>query len=220
MLVASQSPVDQHYLANPEELWDKPMRELCIDLDNAAIVEAHMQCAAFEMPMKKQDEKWFGPLTAEICAEKLVVDKDGWYHTHPKSLPYPAKDVSLRGVEELKYAIIDVTKLRQGGAAKIIEELEFSRALFELYEGGIVSSTTIMSRIVGILTGVVPPPRHALSCTGDQSRHYACKCNTHQRGMGDRTAVRPFSYLCFNHPLTFSLQRLYEHRRCSDTSYS
>ena len=122
------------------------MKELAVELDNAAIVEAHMQCAAFEMPMSKADEKWFGPLTPSICAEKLLVDKDGWYHAHPKFLPYPAKDVSLRGVEEQKYAIIDVTKLKQGGAAKIIEELEFSRALFELYEGGIVSILVALRR--------------------------------------------------------------------------
>ncbi|KZV69057.1 DEAD/H helicase [Peniophora sp. CONT] len=171
VLIASQAPVDQYYLANPEELWDKPMKELAVELDNAAIVEAHMQCAAFEMPMKKQDEKWFGPLTAEICAEKLVVDKDGWYHTHPKFLPYPAKDVSLRGVEEQKYAIIDVTRLRQSGTAKIIEELEFSRALFELYEGGIflhqgmpylvqeISHDTMRANVIRTNVGWVTEPR-------------------------------------------------------------
>jgi len=62
------------------------------------------------------------------------------YHTHPKFLPYPAKDVSLRGAEEVKYTVLDVSKLgRPGGDVKVLEEVEFSRALFELYEGAIVS---------------------------------------------------------------------------------
>ena len=56
------------------------------------------------------------------------------YHPHPKFLPYPAKHVSIRGAEEEKYTLVDITK----GAPKILEEIEFSRALFEVYEGGVV----------------------------------------------------------------------------------
>lgn len=62
------------------------------------------------------------------------------YHTHPKFLPFPAKHISLRGAEEEKYSVIDVTKVdNPGGQAFILEEVEISRALFEIYEGGIVS---------------------------------------------------------------------------------
>lgn len=56
------------------------------------------------------------------------------YHPHPKFLPYPAKHVSIRGAEEEKYTLVDVTKQ----PPKILEEIEFSRALFEVYEGGVV----------------------------------------------------------------------------------
>ncbi|KAI0030364.1 DEAD/H helicase [Vararia minispora EC-137] len=138
VLVTDSSPVDQYYLENPQELWDKPTSILSLNLDNPTILEMHLQCAAFEMPMRKEDARWFGPMAVELCENKLDTDKDGWYYPHPRFLPYPAKDVSLRGAEEEKYSIIDVTKLYQpGGTAKIIEELEVSRALFELYEGGI-----------------------------------------------------------------------------------
>jgi DEAD/DEAH box helicase domain-containing protein len=60
------------------------------------------------------------------------------YHTNPKFLPFPAKHIALRGAQEEKYTVVDVTK-RLGGSANIIEEVEISRALFELYEGGVVS---------------------------------------------------------------------------------
>ena len=60
------------------------------------------------------------------------------YHTHPKFLPYPAKHVSLRGAEEEKYVLIDITEFERGGTAKLVEEVEISRALFEVYEGGVV----------------------------------------------------------------------------------
>src|ERR1700722_2574707 len=61
------------------------------------------------------------------------------YHTNPKYLPFPAKHINLRGAEEDKYVIVDISAEGPGGSAKAIEEVEFSRALFELYEGGVVN---------------------------------------------------------------------------------
>ncbi|THH10992.1 hypothetical protein EW146_g8195 [Bondarzewia mesenterica] len=138
VLVADDLPIDRHYVNNPQELFDKDMDDLLVDLDSKWIVESHLQCAAYEMPVSLEDEKWFGPWTKELCETKLVKDKEGWYHTHPKSLPFPAKNISLRGAEEEKYDVIDITNLRsEGGVARILEEVEISRALFELYEGAI-----------------------------------------------------------------------------------
>lgn len=68
------------------------------------------------------------------------------YHTHPKFLPYPTKHVNLRGIEEDKYVLIDITEFERGGLAKLIEEIEVSRALFEVYEGGVVRTARIRTR--------------------------------------------------------------------------
>jgi DEAD/DEAH box helicase domain-containing protein len=78
VLVVDKSPVDQYYLENPTELWEKPTNDLSLNLDNPTIVEMHLQCAAFEMPVCKDDTKWFGPLTIELCEKNLVADKEGW----------------------------------------------------------------------------------------------------------------------------------------------
>lgn len=78
MYVADQFPIDQHYVQNPSELFDKPMSELAIDLDSKVILEAHLQCAAHEMPLMDDDEVYFGPSTKEICETRLVKDKEGW----------------------------------------------------------------------------------------------------------------------------------------------
>lgn len=56
------------------------------------------------------------------------------YHPHPKFLPYPARHVSIRGAEDDKYTLVDITK----DVPKMLEDIEFSRALFEVYEGGVV----------------------------------------------------------------------------------
>lgn len=81
----------------PEDLFDRDTEDLIIDLDSKVILEAHLQCAGHEMPLTGEDEEYFGPLTKEICETRLRKDKDGWYHTHPKFLPFPAS-MSQSGV--------------------------------------------------------------------------------------------------------------------------
>lgn len=45
--------------------------------------------------------------------------------------------MAIRGAQEAKYSIIDITRLAKGGEAHILEEIEDSRVLFEAYEGAI-----------------------------------------------------------------------------------
>ncbi|KAI0055143.1 hypothetical protein BV25DRAFT_1816061, partial [Artomyces pyxidatus] len=137
-ILIADNPLEMNFLQNADDLFDKPTSQLIVDLQSRVVLEGHLQCAAQEMPLSVEDDKWFGPLMKEICDAKLRKDKDGWYYTNPKYLPYPAKEVSIRGVEEDKYHVIDLTKARDpGGSPRILEEIEVSRALFELYEGAI-----------------------------------------------------------------------------------
>ncbi|CAE6406342.1 unnamed protein product [Rhizoctonia solani] len=139
ILVADPRPIDQHYVNHPDELFSSNVGELLIDLDNKMMLESHLQCAAHEMPIHSvHDQSYFGPSLPGICHSSLKRDGDGWYHAHPKFLPFPSKYISIRGIEEEKYTVIDTTSLgHTGGQAKILEEIEVSRAIFELYEGGV-----------------------------------------------------------------------------------
>ncbi|KAI6129159.1 P-loop containing nucleoside triphosphate hydrolase protein [Pisolithus thermaeus] len=173
VLVADMSPLDQHYVKYPDALYNNPIEDLVVHLDSKEIVEAHLQCAAYELPVSKDDTLFFGPLLSEICDKKLVKDEDGWYHTHPKYLPYPQKHVAIRGAEEAKYVVVDITKIQEGGqGTKILEELELSRALFEVYEGGVfmhqgltfivkeVSHDTRMAKVVRADVNWITSPRY------------------------------------------------------------
>ncbi|KAI9452326.1 P-loop containing nucleoside triphosphate hydrolase protein [Russula earlei] len=135
--VTEQTGIDCHYFAYPDDLFDKPTSDLIVDVENPLIIEAHLQCAAFEMPLSGDDTYWFGPSTIALCETKLVRDKEGWFHTHPKHLPYPAAALSIRGADEERYTVIDVSNTESGVKGRILEETEISRALFELYEGAI-----------------------------------------------------------------------------------
>ncbi|KAF7440973.1 hypothetical protein PC9H_001322 [Pleurotus ostreatus] len=134
VLVPDMFPVDQHYLHHPEDLWDGPINDIFVDLQSEVILEAHLQCAAHEMPVSTEDEVYFGSSLKHICETRLTKDADGWYHPHTKFLPSPSRHISIRGVQEEKYAVVDVTK---DTYPVIIEETEVSRALFEIYEGGV-----------------------------------------------------------------------------------
>ncbi|SCU86898.1 LAMI_0D03994g1_1 [Lachancea mirantina] len=138
LVVASDSPVDQHYVAHPELLREGGNRdsfqELILDFDNMLILEGHIQCAAFELPIKiERDENYFKKENlSKICHERLQQDENG-FHTNNRFLPWPSKLVSLRGGEEDQYAVVDITN----GRNIVIEEVEASRSSFTLYDGGI-----------------------------------------------------------------------------------
>jgi hypothetical protein len=72
------SIIDEHFARHPNELYDTPTDDLLIDLDSRVIIEAHLQCAAQEMPVSLDDEVYFGPLTKELCETQLVKDAEGW----------------------------------------------------------------------------------------------------------------------------------------------
>ncbi|CDH16276.1 related to ATP-dependent helicase HRQ1 [Zygosaccharomyces bailii ISA1307] len=138
LVVASDSPVDQHYLAHSEQLLNGDnsdcFQELVLDFDNVLILEGHIQCAAFELPINiDRDKTYFKEdKLIKMCQERLDYTSDG-YHTNNRFLPWPSKLVSLRGGEEDQFAVVDITN----GRNVVIEEIEASRTSFTLYDGAI-----------------------------------------------------------------------------------
>ncbi|KAH9981492.1 P-loop containing nucleoside triphosphate hydrolase protein [Lactifluus volemus] len=135
--VAEPCGTDSHYVAYPDDLFDKPTSDLVVNLESPLIIEAHLQCAALEMPLSSEDTCWFGPLTTTLCETKLVRDEEGWFHTHPKHLPYPAGSLSIRGADEEKYTVIDVSSTGFGVRGRILRRPRFqehcSNCTKELY---------------------------------------------------------------------------------------
>ncbi|KAK2838271.1 hypothetical protein FQN49_006449 [Arthroderma sp. PD_2] len=134
ILVGGRSATDQHYMQNPDELFTKPNCELHIDLENELVLEGHVQCAAFEMPIRpEEDTGYFGPQLKELATTRLVKDDTGFYHCHERFRPNPSKCVSIRNIEDGNYAVIDTTNNRNA----VIEEIEENRVFFTIYDGAI-----------------------------------------------------------------------------------
>ncbi|KAL6234614.1 hypothetical protein BDW75DRAFT_231007 [Aspergillus navahoensis] len=134
ILIGERYPTDQFYMRNPEELFSKPNCELQVDLTNELVLEGHVQCAAFELPIKPDDDQvYFGPRLSEFASTRLVRDAMGFYHCHERFRPQPSRCVPIRDTEDQHFAVIDTTNARN----VVLEEVEASRAFFTLYEGGI-----------------------------------------------------------------------------------
>lgn len=134
VLVGDCFAVDQYYMQNPDEIFTKPNCELQVDLTNELVVEGHVQCAAYELPIQpEEDVKFLGKMLPEICTERLVYDPLGFYHCNERFRPLPSKCVSIRDTEDGHIAVVDITHNRN----IVLEEVEPSRAFFTLYDGGI-----------------------------------------------------------------------------------
>ncbi|KAH9888176.1 hypothetical protein F4778DRAFT_410454 [Xylariomycetidae sp. FL2044] len=134
VLVGDCFPTDQHYMQNPDELFSKPNCELQVDLNNMLVLEGHIQCAAYEMPIKPlEDARYFSTDLAKIAEERLIKDDLGYYHCHDRFRPVPSRFVAIRDTEDEHFAIVDISH----GQNIVLEELEASRAFFTLYDGAI-----------------------------------------------------------------------------------
>lgn len=134
VLIGDCFPTDQFYMSNPDEIFTKPNCELQVDLENVLVLEGHIQCAAYEMPINPEADKvYFGPLLSKMARERMRKDADGFFHCNSRFLPQPSRHVAIRDTEDTHFAIIDTTH----GKNTVLEELEASRAFFTIYEGGI-----------------------------------------------------------------------------------
>ena len=134
VLIGDCFPTDQYYMQNPDEIFTKPNCELQVDLQNMLVLEGHIQCAAYEMPIRPQEDKvYFGKDLGEIAEERMVKDPLGFYHCNERFRPRPSKFVSIRDTEDDHFAVVNITN----GKNEVMEEVEPSRAFFTIYEGGI-----------------------------------------------------------------------------------
>lgn len=134
VLIGDGFATDQYYMDNPDEIFTQPTSELQADLQNMLVLEGHIQCAAFEMPIRAEDDQlYFGDQLPEIAKSRMLKDSLGFYHCNERFRPQPSRCVAIRDTEDGHFAVIDIT----GGRNAVLEEVEPSRAFFTIYQGGI-----------------------------------------------------------------------------------
>ncbi len=115
VLVGSQNPLDQYYMAHPEAFFTRPHELAVIDLDNQHILQKHLLCAARELPllpaeltdmpaaMRRQVEA----LKAAELLEPVVPRGEASTLTYPTSRRDIHLQVSLRSAGQEPYRILN-----------------------------------------------------------------------------------------------------------------
>jgi DEAD/DEAH box helicase domain-containing protein len=131
-LVADSNALDQYYMRNPDDFFRRTCEEAVINVSNRYIQAGHLLCAAREIPLKYEDEKYFG---SEYHAIVEVLEEEGLLEglLEKRSLDNKAHmQVSIRNIENDSYIIID--KASRKPLEKDIGKL---RAYREAFEGAI-----------------------------------------------------------------------------------
>lgn len=134
VLVALEDPIDQFYMRHPEQFFGRSHEHARVNLENPYILADHLRCAAYEKPLSRDDERYFGAelavLVNELSAEGLLRLRQG--RAYAPIASYPAEEVNIRSSSSQQFELIDVS---QGG--KLIERVDAARALYELHPGAV-----------------------------------------------------------------------------------
>ncbi|CAM8938571.1 unnamed protein product [Rhodiola kirilowii] len=139
--VSFQDPLDQYFMKHPWKLFGSPIECCHVDSQNEQVMVQHLACAALEHPLHSHyDGKYFGSGMNRgimLLKEKGYVACDPSRHSSARIWTYigrekkPSQAVSIRAIETEKYKVMD----KQRG--EVLEEIEESRAFFQVYEGAV-----------------------------------------------------------------------------------
>ncbi len=117
VLVAGDDQLDQWYAAHPTELTRRAPERAVVNPQNPYIVRAQVACAANELPLSPDDERWFGPAlddaVRDLVRDDLLTPRAGrMYWSGERS---PARDVGLRSGSSVEYRMLDAETERTIG---------------------------------------------------------------------------------------------------------
>ncbi len=107
VLVGGEDALDQYFMNHPRELFDRTPESVVVNPSNPLVLQAHVACAAHELPLKPSDAELLGDDTEEaataLVAEGHLELRRGrlmWAHQQP-----PAPRISIRSSGGPTYTI-------------------------------------------------------------------------------------------------------------------
>jgi DEAD/DEAH box helicase domain-containing protein len=132
-LVALPDALDQYLLEHPLELVERPYERLIVDPSNEPVSEAHLVCAAAELPLRRdRDSGYLEPhaaLVGDLLRRRSLIEsaETGEIGTRRKR---PQREVGLRGAGE-------ITTILEVGSGSLIGTVDGVRVLHECHPGAI-----------------------------------------------------------------------------------
>jgi len=134
ILVALDNPLDQYFMRHPDFFFQKSFENALVNTKNPYILRAHLLCAAWESPLLRYDEKFFGTCLAteakELEKQGMLREKKGRWYLSP-AIAYPAQEVNIRATSGESLALIDTS------TNSLLETIEMSNALFQVHPGAV-----------------------------------------------------------------------------------
>jgi len=101
ILIAGPDALDQYFVLNPQNFFERPCERAVVDADNGEIISSHLVCAAAEVPLRSDDKvfdtkRYQQELADLVSAGKLEQGAKGkiWFAT--KTMPH--RDMDLRAM--------------------------------------------------------------------------------------------------------------------------
>lgn len=136
VLVAGDDQLDQWYAAHPEQLLERRAEAAVVNPDNPFVLRPHVACAANELPLRPEDEEWFGPNLDDAVRELVLADllkpRDGRMFWAGRTPPAPA--VGLRTGTSEEYALLTED---DGTGHRLIGTVDGARVHNVAHEGAI-----------------------------------------------------------------------------------
>ena len=134
VLVARHDPLDQYLMRHPDFFFGRSHEHALIAPDNPRILDQHLLCAAYERPLGRRDERFFGlDLQSRLTAlqvEGLLHRKgERWFPS--ASVVYPAEEVNIRSSSRGSYAVVS----SESGA--LLEMVDEGSAFSQLHRGAV-----------------------------------------------------------------------------------
>ncbi|HWH31129.1 MAG TPA: DEAD/DEAH box helicase [Egibacteraceae bacterium] len=133
VFVAEDNPLDHYLLANPVQLWERPLEHATADVTNPYILAPHLDCAAWELPLHAEERAFapaeIAPFLAEAVADgRLRVRGESHYWTGRGS---PTSGVSIRSAGGEPFAIVEA------GTGALIGDVDEARAYRTVHDGAV-----------------------------------------------------------------------------------
>ena len=133
-LIALDNPLDQYLVRHPDSFFHKRVENTLVNPTNPYILRAHLLCAAWELPLTSDDEKFFGSTSneerAELETQGILRERIRKWYLSP-TIAYPAQSINIRSTSGESFALMDAS------TGSLLETVEASVAFFQIHPGAI-----------------------------------------------------------------------------------
>ena len=133
VLVGGSDALDQYFMHHPDELFTREPEAGVINPSNPHVLDGHLTCAAYELPLTPTDREFFGPDIEEagtrlVAAGRLRMGAAGLIWGRGGN---PATEIGLRSTGG---APVDIIEARQG---ELLGTVGRSQAMNQVHEGAV-----------------------------------------------------------------------------------